>query len=79
MLKLLREASIEAQRRGLSKTSAGDEHAFFQADLSSPKEIKRVADELKRKADERGIDYLVETQGKESFDSGVMCFLSLTR
>ncbi|BGO99895.1 protein of glucose/ribitol dehydrogenase family [Rhodotorula toruloides] len=44
---------------------AGDRRSFefIKADLSSVKEIKRVADEVKRKTGRNGLDYLVTTQG----------------
>ncbi|GAA5850635.1 hypothetical protein JCM8547_001938 [Rhodosporidiobolus lusitaniae] len=41
----------------------GKTFEFIQADLSSPKEAKRVADELKAKTGAKGIDFLVQAQG----------------
>lgn len=66
IVKKLEQASLEAARRGngLSESSSKPDHAFLRADLSDVDEIKRVAEEVKKRAGSRGIDWLFETQGK---------------
>lgn len=61
----LKLASAEAARRqGIPEAeSATNRHDFFSADLSNPKEVKRVAKTIIEKAGDEGIDYLVQTQG----------------
>ncbi|BGP55832.1 hypothetical protein JCM8202_002638 [Rhodotorula sphaerocarpa] len=48
----------QATQRGDVRT-----YEFIKADLSSVSEVRRVAEELKRKAGSNGIDYLVTSQG----------------
>jgi NAD(P)-dependent dehydrogenase (short-subunit alcohol dehydrogenase family) len=64
IVKKLHSASQEGQRRRGADLK-GDEidHAFFQADLSDVKEIKRVAEEVNKRAGKAGVGWLIETQG----------------
>lgn len=62
VLDQLRLASAEAHRRN-GKTNASSDHQFFQADLRRVEDIERVANDIKKRAGSKGIDYLVETQG----------------
>jgi len=61
LLETLRSASVEAGRR--AGTNGEREHAFFKADLSEAKEVRRVAEEIEKKAGEKGVDWLIECQG----------------
>lgn len=62
VLKQLEQASAEARRRAGSSAEAS-QHEFFQADLSSPAGVSKVANRIADKAGKGGIDYLIETQG----------------
>lgn len=62
LLETLRAASAEAGRR--AGTNGERAHAFFHADLSRPGEVRDVAEAIKQKAGEKGVDWLVECQGE---------------
>jgi NAD(P)-dependent dehydrogenase (short-subunit alcohol dehydrogenase family) len=61
----LQQASQEYQRRSgkAAHTSGAKEHVFFSADLADAREITRVVEEVRQKAGEKGIDWIVQTQG----------------
>ncbi|GAA5987808.1 hypothetical protein JCM11641_004936 [Rhodosporidiobolus odoratus] len=54
---------VVEQMRTAGGKAEGRTFEFIQADLSSIKEVKRVADELKAKSGSAGVDFLVQTQG----------------
>ncbi|GAA5886206.1 hypothetical protein JCM6882_004298 [Rhodosporidiobolus microsporus] len=56
-------AQVVEKMRNAGEMAQGRTFEFIQADLSSVKEVKRVADELKAKTGAKGIDFLVQTQG----------------
>ena len=63
----LQQASQEYRRRSgkATDTSGGaTQHVFFSADLADAKEITRVVEEVRQKAGEKGIDWIVQTQGE---------------
>ena len=67
-------ASAEAQRRRQANgyptengsNSKGKEvvHQFFKADLSNVDEMNKVVEQIAKQAGEKGIDWLIETQGE---------------
>ncbi|GAA5844542.1 hypothetical protein JCM11251_001627 [Rhodosporidiobolus azoricus] len=54
---------VVEKMKNAGEAAEGRHFEFIQADLSSVKEVKRVAEELKAKAGAKGIDFLVTTQG----------------
>ncbi|GAA6001394.1 hypothetical protein JCM10207_006645 [Rhodosporidiobolus poonsookiae] len=54
---------VVEQMKAAGTAAEGRTFEFIKADLSSVKEVKRVADELKAKTGAKGIDFLVQTQG----------------
>ncbi|GAA5828926.1 hypothetical protein JCM11251_005921 [Rhodosporidiobolus azoricus] len=54
---------VVEKMKNAGEAAEGRHFEFIQADLSSVKEVKRVAEELKVKAGAAGIDFLVQTQG----------------
>ncbi|UZJ54578.1 hypothetical protein CBS101457_003898 [Exobasidium rhododendri] len=64
IVKKLHQASLEAaRRRKIEQEDSDVDHAFFQADLSDVEEIKRVAEDVRKRSGKEGIDWLFETQG----------------
>jgi hypothetical protein len=64
----LKQASLEgARRKNQQSEGVSADHAFLKADLSDVEEIKRVAEEVKKRAGKDGIDWLFETQGEFEF------------
>ncbi|BGP40330.1 hypothetical protein JCM10450v2_004310 [Rhodotorula kratochvilovae] len=59
----LGEDVVRRCREQAGKEGDGRTFEFIKADLSSVSEVRRVADELKRKTGKKGIEYLVTTQG----------------
>ncbi|TNY24671.1 hypothetical protein DMC30DRAFT_345403 [Rhodotorula diobovata] len=59
----LGEDVVRRCRAQAGKAADGRTFEFIKADLSSVSEVRRVADELKRKTGKAGIDFLVTTQG----------------
>jgi len=65
----LKLASAEASRRreqngNKSNGSAEPDHQFIKADLSDVDELKRLVQDVRKKAGDRGIDWLIECQGQ---------------
>lgn len=68
VVKKLQQASLEAARKqSINQEDFKADHAFLKADLSDVNEIKRVAEEVKKRAGSEGIDWLFETQGESMF------------
>lgn len=40
------------------------DHQFFKADLSNVDEMNKVVEQIAKQAGEKGIDWLIETQGE---------------
>ncbi|GAA6051041.1 hypothetical protein JCM3770_005469 [Rhodotorula araucariae] len=59
----LGEDVVRQCREQAGKAADGRTFEFIKADLSSVSEVRRVADELKRKTGKKGIEFLVTTQG----------------